>query len=297
MRYKAWLIILAMPTWIIPSMACNICSGNSSIQGIGLNGIHNSNMILLNCGISRFHSDHMSGFDDRFVMLDLIARIGVGDNWKISAFIPYKWATRFAPEKSSSLNGIGDLKLVLSKVALDQKEIGNFASVSCEIGLGLSVPSSSGILADENPDLPRNFLGNSKNWGIVADVSTVIRAGNTGLILEANYQIPLENGRQELSGQALGANVLAFHQLDAGEDFIFFPSLGLSIFKNGAYRLSDGTYLFGSSGRSLSIPIGINIRYNAMALGLSHAFPVFEDYGKGEIHLNSKSNFNLSFIF
>lgn len=297
MHNKAWYILLAMHFWVIPAMGCNICSGNSNVQGIGLNGIHNSNLVLLNCAVSRFHSEHLSGFDDRMVTTELMGKFDLGGGVKISAVIPYKWAWRTTPERTNSLDGWGDLKLVLSKLLFDNKAIGKLAAVSLEFGMGLSFPTASQGLIKENPDLPVNFLGNSKSWALLAEATAVFRMANTGLILEGNFTIPFENSARELAGKSVGANVLAFHQFNLADELSLFPALGISFYQNGDYKLADGTYLFGSSGRSISLPMSCSIRFGSLMLGLTHAVPLFQDYGRGEIDLKSKSSFNLSFIF
>jgi hypothetical protein len=257
------LFLLAFIAFSLQGYACDICGCSGSTNYLGILPLVQQNLAGFRFQYTGFtHPNTDENFNgqsrvlsDRYYHTEAWFRFYPTERWQVFTFIPYKWNVRTESERTTTIQGIGDIKLMANYALIQPKDETADWKHFLLLGGTISAPTGKYMQRDETKAmLPAWFQIGTGAWGVGANVFYTMRYKKVGLNLNAQY---VYNGKNELDyqfGDQTSISLTAFYWWDVKKTTVL-PQAGLGLDHFGQdvqfdspQTITGGTRLVGTLG-------------------------------------------------
>ncbi len=247
------------------------------------------------------HSDHekedMPSEDfELYRAVELRARYYLHPRLELNAVFPYLMNNADESGIQTSVNGIGDLSLLLGWQVIDEAETGKFrhrllAGTGVKLATGISdVKSKDG---DRYPLLLQGGTG-TNDW--LTYLTYQVSFDNFGLNLTPLYKVNGENRFEEKIDNSFTSSASLFYRFSVGENIKILPSA------QAYYEFTNGVYvkevLMESTRMNLMMcGPGIDIYRKNLGLSVSSLFSCYEEESSSGLKNRIRLMLGLNFYF
>lgn len=234
---------------------------------------------------------------DDFQRVDFNLRYHIGGRW-IGTFVQsYQWNRRVGPDRSFTLDGLGDSRFTLSYALLDNILVGEKGQLYWEMGAGIKAPT--GRFEDNlyQSDLPENFNIGNGSWASLWQSSILYNWSTLGWITNFAFQL---NGRTKEDyhfGNQLSISSMLFVRQSLSESMELIPFAGVFYEDIGQDLLYEDNAAHGTGGHGYYLTAGLNAKYRDFLLGCSIFIPFQQKYAEGEMQAKMRLTLDLTYAF
>lgn len=296
---KRIIVLGSMLCMTTLALACDVCGCSANGYGAGLLSAYRYNTMSMRWYHSPFEQRLDQGIPtkDRFQRIDYNLRYHLGSRWIGSFTQAFQWNHREGPDRSLTLSGLGDTRLTLTYVLLDNILVGERGQLYWELGTGVKAPT--GRFDDDLylSDLPENFnLGNG-SWASLWQSSILYNWSSLGWVTNGAYQL---NGRTEDDyhfGNQLSISSLVFVRQSLGEMTEVIPFAGIFFERIEQDLFYADNQAHGTGGQGHFLTFGINAKYQDFLLGCTVFSPFQQNYAAGEMQAQTRFTLDLTYAF
>lgn len=297
--FNRLLLFTALLFVALPTQACDVCGCSVSGYGAGLLSAYRYNTIGWRWYESPFKQNLDQGIatEDNFQLLDVSLRYHLGTRWILGVNQAYQWNHRQGPDRSLTLDGIGDTRLMASYVLLDNILVGTKGQLYWELGSGVKLPTGSFNDDLYQDDLPENFNIGNGSWAYLLQTSLVYNYSKMGWVLNGSYQA---NGRTKDDyhfGNQFSLSTLIFARQSIGEKAELIPFLGLFHEQISSDKFYQDNGAHGTGGEGTFWTMGLNAKYLDYLLGVSYFQAFQQSYAEGEMEAKPRFSLELTYSF
>lgn len=293
MKYVT-LVLCAL--WIANSSACEVCGAVTTALGPGTLASGNRHALGMHYQYRNYHSQHPGILNlpdessyEYFHRWDFTAVLRLAERWQLKAVLPFASNRQEKSDQTNLVSGWGDPTVTAHYFILNRKDTTGFV-YRWNVGAGIKLPV--GNYAEPSTDwlmlypgtgswdgvLQSSFLIQKKQWGILQEISCLLRSGN-------NY------GYKQ--GNSLSASLYAYRSLN---NWTFLAGVQFAANSND---YQDGIRITESPvrGSILSASAGISYRWkNYLAQAFYHV-PVYQYLGNGYVRQQTGLNVGVYYLF
>lgn len=288
---------------------CDACGCSNNGGSLGLGGVVDNNFI----GVRYLHQKYQSKdgvfnnsplINEYFNTIQVWSRIPVlKEKLEVQVFIPFHFHSRDYIDKTTAINGLGDLSFIVNYTVLNAKN-GNYNELKdkisssnhlLKIGAGLKLPTGNYNEAVNNSINPSFQLGTG-SFDVVTNLQYVYKYNNFGITNYLNYYLKTTNNKSYKFGNQFNFNSTFFYVLKDNKNHNFVPSIGVSgefYEQNKVFNLpvknTDGYALFSS--------IGAEYNTESLTFGLVAMYPIQQKLAQGTIDVKYRSSIYLNYNF
>ncbi len=295
MKTKIWMVVICHLMTCIGLNACDICGSNANISGLGWIHLAKRNSIGLSWSYNRFHSVHSEGLKDVFQTFELQGIYHLGSRWKFQAQIPFQLNSRLTRSVQSTLNGLGDVRLS-THYKFVQKEFANGLGVYLDGGLGLNIPTGSYSEALHDRNLPVNFNPGGGACAMLFEPALALSYYSMGLLISGSYLKKFQSASGFRFGDQTSFQTLLFTEFAITNTLKGIPIAGVQFERLQPDILASGVSSDGTGGKSVLIPIGMNIKNERAVISANYFLPIYQSYSGGDAKLLNKFSVRISYF-
>lgn len=291
-------ILLSFMLIGVNALACDVCGCSVSSNGVGLLSAYQYNTVGVRWFSTHFkqHPD-FGNTKDNFEALDIYAQWRFKNRFRLSVFQPYKWHVRNTEDVTTSINGLGDTRLLLNYALLNNLKLTNGNSIYWELGGGVKLPTGKFNPQIHRTGLPENFnLGNG-SWAFTVQSNLVYNFSKIGIISFTNYQYNLVSSSDYHFGGQFSNILAVFAQNSITRKFKTIPHAGFYFEQVGKDKLYNGNHAHGTGGHGLFASGGINFVVKDFLISSSFMLPIKGNYGEQEILVKPRVALEMAYIF
>lgn len=268
---KKLLILIAIASTIgTTAFACEICGCAMTGNYNGIYPQFSNNIVGLRYGYSQFThpytDENYNGTSrvksDAFQTAEVWGRFYPSDRVQILAFVPYKIHERVETDRTTTIQGIGDITAMANFTVINT---GDSSDVKLKqtwlLGGGLTLPTGKYQQRDENGTfLPAQFQIGTGAYSFRAMTNYTIRYEALGLNANVEYITRTENERSYQFGDSYSFAASAFYWIKF-KDISIIPNIGIG-YENYApdYELDEEKESTGGTLNTLSAGVDLNVK-------------------------------------
>lgn len=280
-------------------LACDVCGCGANGYGAGLLSAYRYNTMSVRWYYSPFEQelDQGSPTIDGFHRMDFSLRYHIGERWISNLVQPYQWNHRAGPDRSITLDGLGDSRLMLSYVLLDNTLIGEKGQLYWEFGTGVKAPT--GKFDDDiyQSDLPENFNIGNGSWASLWQTTVLYSWSQFGWVTNMTYQINGRTNDDYHFGNQLSLSSMCFVRQPLSESAEIIPFAGVFYEKVDQDLFYEDNVAHGTGGEGYYLTVGLNTKYRDFLLGCSLFTPFRQKYAEGEMEAQTRLTLDLTYAF
>jgi len=280
-------------------LACDVCGCSANGYGAGLLSAYRYNTMSVRWFYSPFEQVLNQGIPtkDGFNRVDFNLRYHIRGRWIGSLVQPYQWNHRMGPDRSFTLDGLGDFRFTLSYVLLDNILIGEKGQLYWEYGAGLKAPTGKFDDDIHQSRLPENFNIGNGSWASLWQTSILYNWSQFGWATNMAYQL---NGRTEEDyhfGNQLSLSSMCFVRQSLSESAELIPFAGIFYEKIHQDLFYEDNAAHATGGEGYYLTAGLNTKYRDFLLGCSIFTPFQQNYAEGEMQAKTRLTLELTYAF
>lgn len=296
---KKTVMLGSMLWWGTVVLACDVCGCSANGYGAGLLSAYRYNTISLRWYQSPFKQllDQGTPTTDNFQRIDINLRYHFGGRWIASLVQPYQWNHRVGPDRSLTLDGLGDTRFTLAYVILDNVLVGDKGQLYWELGAGVKAPTGKFDEDLHQADLPENFNIGNGSWASLWQTSLLYNWGKLGWANNLAYQL---NGRTREDyhfGNQLSVSSFFFARQSLNQSTELIPFAGFFYEEIAQDLFYENNAAHGTGGRGQYLTFGLNAKYRDLLVGCSVFTPFRQNYAEGEMEAGTRLNIDLTYAF
>lgn len=303
MNMKKLLLIILLFT-VIYGKACDICGCSGSTNYIGILPLVQQNLAGFRFQYSSFtHPNTPDNFNgqsrvqkDAYVSSEMWFRFYPTEKMQVFAFVPYKWNTRTESERTTTIQGIGDLKLMANYAIVQTTDESAAWKHFLLMGATISAPTGKFMQRDETKAmLPAWLQIGTGAWGAGVNLFYTIRYKSAGINLNAQY---MHNGKNELQyrfGDQVNTSITAFYWLDVNKTTVL-PQVGLAFDAFAKDQSFDAPETI-TGGTRLVATLGFDWYINRFLLTAFYQLPLAQELPNAQPVFNTRLGFSATVFF
>lgn len=287
---------------------CDACGCSNNGGSLGMGGIVDNNFVGIRYLYQQYESkdgifDNSPKIEESFNTLQIWSRIPITEKLEVQVFVPYHFHDRNYIDKTTSINGLGDISLFANYTLINQQK-GNYNELTdkvtttnhlLKIGAGLKLPTGNFDERNNNAINPSFQLGTG-SLDYVANVQYVYKYNKFGLTNHANYYYKTNNKKEYRFGNQFNFNSAFFYVFKDSQKHSFVPSLGLS----GEFYQSNKKFnlaIKNTKGYALFTNIGIEYNTETITFGAMGMYPIHQNLAQGTIQVRYRTSLYLNYDF
>jgi len=282
------------------SFACEICGCGTGNYYIGLLPQFNNHFIGLRYQYSSFKTtmkdDATQYSKDRFQAAELWGGWNMGKRWQVLAIVPFNIIHQVSDDGRTSNSGVGDIAMVGNYKIFDiASATASKKLVTQQLWLGAGVKLATGkFIVDQNDEALvaiANTQTGSGSTDFILNASYNISVNNVGINTSSRYKLNTTNTDQYYFGNKFSVNSFAYYSIKKNNTVIT-PNAGLLYDHNDASKLNNqkidmtGGYLF-------SAAAGMEVNVKKLTIGFNAQLPLTQNFAdnqtktkvKGMVHV------------
>jgi hypothetical protein len=234
---KQFFFLLAL-LFFSRGYACDICGCSGSTNFLGILPLVQQNLAGVRFQYTKFNhpntNDNFNGesqvFSDEYFHTEAWFRLNPAKRIQVFAFVPYKWNVRTESERTTTIQGVGDVQLMGNyNIILPEDSSTAVWKHFLRAGLSLRMPTGKYMQRDETKAmLPTWFQVGTGSWGTGVNLFYTVRYKKLGLNLNAQYMHNSTNEMQYHFGNQTAISLMGFYWLDIKRS-TFLPQLGVGL--------------------------------------------------------------------
>lgn len=276
---------------------CDGC-GSASGGGMGFASMLNSNFI----GIRYFNQLYKSNDGlysnspwnkENFNTTQIWARIPIGKNIQISTLIPYHFHERAVTKGKQSINGIGDVTLLIMYQLHQTHKDSTFFTHILQMGAGIKSPTGKFNESNTAGSVNPSFQVGTGSWDYLLATEYIIRRKQFGINTMFNYVIKTENEKMYRFGNQMNYAGTFFY-LYQRDTFSLVPQLGLAgeVYQSN-YQM--GQELKNTAGDVFFSKIGFEMGKDKFSLGANIMLPIHQNLNGGNLDAKYRWSLNVNY--
>lgn len=298
------ILLIALITFSLSGQACDICGCSGSTNYLGILPLVQQNLAGFRFQYTGFtHPNTSENFNgqsrvlsDQYYHTEAWFRFYPTERLQVFAFLPYKWNTRTETERTTTIQGIGDVKLMANYALLQPKDETALWKHFLLVGGTISAPTGKYMQRDETKAMmPAWFQIGTGAWGAGANLFYTVRYKAVGLNLNAQY---MHNGKNELEyqfGDQTSVSLTAFYWLDVKKTTIL-PQVGVGYDYFGQDK-SFGDPEAITGGSRLVATLGFDWYVNRFLISGFYQLPLTQDLPTAQPVFDTRIGFSASVFF
>lgn len=300
---KKLLISFTIILLTYTAQACPFCGCGGSNLYIGLLPDFQRGFVGVRYQYYRFHttlvSDPSQFSTNYYNVVEAWGGVNVGHRFQVLAFVPYYSNKQIDDDGISTPHGFGDASVIgqyklFSATRLTKK--GKIFRQQLWVGGGLKLPTGRFNVDMNNPDVT------------VADVNAQLGTGSTDILLNAAYNIRLENfganvttnysintanKQQYRFGNKLATNAAVYYRL-GNTKLSFTPNVGVNYEHIDGNRMQAAKVRYTGSDITSAVG-GLEFNVKKIGIGLNIQLPVAQNFAEGQTRMNVKALLHVSY--
>ncbi len=303
MKKNLYLILIttAFTTGFFDAHACNTCGCGVANYHYGILPQFRKNFIGIRYRYrsytSQLDDSHLASYSyETFQNTELWARFYPLKRLQTFVFVPYNFNEREEGEKTSYLNGIGDIV-----VSANYNLINTYDSVSSDwkqnllVGGGVKLPTGQFRKIEDGLTVNQNFQLGTGSVDVLLNLIYTLRYKNIGLNTEFTYNINTTNRDDYRFGNTLLPGLTAFFIPNTGAITVM-PNAGVS-FETFKDNRQYGQPFPDTGGWAMLYNAGIESYYKNFAVGVSYSHPGKQELFSGKVDSSDRVSLHLTVMF
>jgi hypothetical protein len=288
------------------AVACDVCGSSSGNQGLGLlpqsakhfAGIQYQHMAYNS--VHEYLSEHKASTQsqERYTTLQVWGRYQINERWQIFGFVPYRHNTTTVANATTT--GVGDMSLLANYTFIQTSDTsGRAVSHRLQGGTGIKAPTGrhQGVSELERAGIP-NMQPGTGAWDIPVNANYTIRYKNTGINIDASYNMTTPNKSNYKFGNKLNSQLTWFYSWQAGNISVLPQAICRYEYSLHDYDNYDRKWLNEQTGGTiLSAGVGVQAYYNKLGLHAAFTKPIAQNYSRGMVTAVSRLDVGMMFLF
>lgn len=283
------------------SQACDICGCAASSFSMGLLPNSKHHFIGLRTSLNSFESRDVHSISSRanskeyFLTNELYGRYKFAKKFQVLAFIPYVYNQKTDSLQKQSINGIGDISLLMNYVFIDNSDslTKKFKQVGT-IGGGLKTPTGQFFkLGFEEI----NMLPGTGSWDFIFNANYSIQYKSFGLQSESSFTLKTTNKYLYQFGNAFSNSELLFYRWVLNSNLKIIPQIGLNFNHNWKDRkngfFSEDTF---NGGNILNAQFNLALLFKNLAFSSQIYIPLKQNLNQGFVSQKSSIRFSVNYF-
>lgn len=286
--------------------ACDVCGCSSSGNSLGILPQFNKHFIGLVTQFQEFQSTHAKGVGeqpatlakDKFSSFTAWARLYPHPKFQVFAFVPFHYNQVEEQGQKTTLQGLGDIKLLVNYMLLQPEVSNNQWRHSLLVGGGVKLPTGKYNIAREDGLIVSNMQPGTGSWDFIVNANYTVRYHNIGLNSDMMAQINTVNNRDYLYGNKLNAGLSLFYWQEV-KQVTLLPQIGVRTqyssqdWSSYSYRIVNEF----SGGYQVYTTLGLSAYYKHIGISTIGYFPTAENYAHGLVKAKPRLECQIQFLF
>lgn len=284
--------------------ACDICGCSGSTNYLGILPLVQQNLTGFRFQHTSFNhpntSENYNGnsrvLSDEYFHTETWFRFYPTERLQVFAFVPYRWNVRTETERTTTIQGIGDIKLMGNYALLQPQDETASWKHFLLVGATLSAPTGKYMQRDDTKAmLPAWFQIGTGAWGAGANLFYTVRYKAVGLNLNAQY---MHNGKNELQyqfGNQTNLALTAFYWLDVKKTTVL-PQIGIGVDHFGKDE-QFGSLESITGGTRVAATLGVDWYINRFLITGFYQLPLVQNLPDAQPVFKTRFGFSASVFF
>lgn len=265
---------------------CDACGCSANGGSMGFSSVFNNNFVGIRYFRQRYRSkdgifNNSPWATENFNTVQVWARIPLTERFQISALMPYHFHERQRTVGDEQISGLGDITLQLLYTIYQTHSDSTVFTHKLFAGGGVKMPTGKFDSENNKGSVNPGFQVGTGSWDYLLTAEYVIKRGQLGLNLMANYTIKTENKKLYRFGDQLNYAATFFYLVD-WKQLQFVPQLGMAGEDYKENRQYDQP-VFNSAGNIWFGRVGLEAGKNDFSLGLNLMLPVNQHLSSGNV--------------
>ncbi len=285
--------------------ACDLCGCSASNQYLGILPGQQWNFIGIQYQYNAFTGLFPSPFENKpkvhstseYQTMQLWGRYALGKRYQAFVFIPYQYNVYKQDSVNVARSGIGDVTLMVNRVAMDKQTGGWQQLLYAGVGVKLPTGKHDGMSVTDKSGLP-NMQPGTGSTDIMVNANYTLRHSKYGLNADGAYTFTTSNKDDYKYGNTASAGLTGFYT-KAWSDITVMPQLGVRY----EYALHDydnytRKWLNEQSGGYMCfMSAGVQVFYKQIGFKATWQLPVSQRYSAGNVTTGQKAEAGIFLLF
>jgi hypothetical protein len=300
-----YLLLSIALIWGSSASACDMCGCSSSNQFLGILPNQQWHFVGLQYQYSGLSGSYPSAYSSRprehatntYHTLQLWGRYNVGKHYQVFAFVPYMVNDHQQDGGNATVNGIGDITLLVNRVLLNTTTSKWTQLLYGGAGIKLPTGKRDGMSMTDKSGLP-NMQPGTGSTDFMVSTNYTLRRDKYGANIEANYVLTTPNKDNYKYGNKVSTGASGFYTTKAG-NITLQPQVGMryeySLHDYDNYRRK---WLNEQSGGYLCFAtVGLQAYYRKVGARAVWQVPVSQYYNAGNATASQKAEAGIFLLF
>lgn len=298
-----FIILLSLSFFSFNLWSCDVCGAQIN----GANGVipfYTKNQFGLRINQTNLaHPNTPNNYNgtsrilsDRMIRSDIYARFYPTKNWQANVILPLIFSQRKESERTSNVQGLGDLQLQLNRMILNTNDsVKRRYRTVWLAGAGVILPNGKYQQRDETKlMLPIALQPGTGAYQITANHQITIRKDKWGFGNYTNYTLPQQNELIYKVGSSISNSTLLFRVVKINS-FQIIPQLGYSFTSKKADKSYEMSIAATQNKLSLLLG-GVDVYYKNYLVQVSVNSPVYQRLNYAEPKRKTGFTIGLSYF-
>jgi hypothetical protein len=272
------------------------------------NGIYpqfNNNVVGFRYGYSKFThpytDENYNGssrvMNDTYQTMEMWARFYPSPRVQILAFVPYKIHERTETERTTTIQGIGDMTAMANFTVINTGDSTNVKlKQTWLLGGGITLPTGKYQQRDENGTfLPAQLQIGAGAYAFRAMTNYTMRYEALGLNANIEYITRTENERSYQFGDSYSFAISAFYWFKMGNTSVL-PNLGVG-YENYAPDYENDVEKESTGGTLNTLSAGVDVNFNRFFFRIFMQSPFNQDLPPAQPASGNRYSGSIGFVF
>ncbi|WP_024740230.1 hypothetical protein [Tenacibaculum maritimum] len=287
---------------------CDACGCGNNGGSLGMGGVIDNNFFGIRYLYQKYNSkdgifNNSPNIDESFNTIQIWSRIPITENIEIQAFVPFHFHHRNYINKTTSINGLGDISLFANYTLL-KKQNSNYIETTdkitstnhlLKIGGGIKIPTGKFDEKINNTINPSFQLGTG-SIDYMTNIQYTYKYNELGMTNFLNYYFKTTNEKEYKFGNQLNFSSSFFYVFKDNQNHSFVPSLGIS----GEFYKSNKKFnleIKNTKGHALFSNIGMEYNTEKLTFGALAIYPINQKLAQGTIEIEYRTSIYLNYNF
>lgn len=287
---------------------CDACGCSNNGGSLGMGGVLDNNFVGVRYLFQKYQSKDgifidSPKIDEYFNTVQIWSRIPVFKNIEVQAFIPFHFHSREYSNKTTKIEGLGDISLLVNYTVIDKKQ-GDYDEKKdktsminhlVKVGVGVKLPTGKYDQTINNTTNPSFQLGTG-SVDYISSLQYVFKYNSFGVTSMLNYYIKNKNDKDYKFGNQFNFNSIFFYVFKDNKKRAFVPSLGVSgefFDKNKQFGLT----VKDTNGYAVFSSVGLEYNSKRITVGASSMYPISQNLVQGKVDVKFRSALYLNYNF
>jgi hypothetical protein len=282
--------------------ACDICGCNASSNYLGVLPKFRQNFIGIR-GQSQYYqslkhpqSDNtLSSGHESFLSSEIWGRAVINYKIQVFGFIPYKINKREEGQKITTVNGLGDMSLMVNYIMVNRDSSKYLFKQLLQFGGGIKLPTGKYDMLREGVLLNPNLQLGSGSFDFPLNLNYTLRYNKLGFNTDIGYTFNGVNNQEFQFGNRLNSGFKFFYWKRT-PNFLILPAIG-SVFELAKKDKSSNRIQDHTGGSILFFQSGLDLYYKKMAFGFIYRKPLTQNLNAGFVTSKPRVSATIIYLF